>query len=62
MKTKHLIEVGPGPKSRLRDFAKSQKAFQKAVADTAIDHGMEALERGEIELPQNAKKKGGLKP
>ena len=59
---KHLIEVGPGRRSRIREFAKGNAAFQKAVANTAIDHGMEALEKGEIELPLEAKKKGGLKP
>jgi hypothetical protein len=60
MKTKSLIEVGPGRRSRIRDFAQKQKAFQVHIANVAIDHGMLALEKGEIELPLEAKKKRGL--
>jgi len=57
---KYLIEVGPGRRSRIRDFAQKQRAFQKYIANLAIDHGMLALEKGEIELPLEAKKKKGL--
>ena len=55
---KRLIEVGPGRRDRIRDFAKKKGAFQKHIANVALDFGMLALENGDIELPPQAIKKG----